>query len=249
MHYKKEMKMMNFLKICCCLYFILWSEQGHSFAQEKLPDQCYNSKIKIICTTALIDFNYAMRKEEYISSILILKNYGYEPYIIEACHPSPPSFFENYSQNVIYTNVNDYHLVNKGVNEARSIIEGFKHFMFDENDMIIKLTGRYRLNSPYFLKIVEDNPEVDAFIKFDPGFPIPHGRAITGCFCIRYKYFNDMLSRLDFVKMEQELIDIEIEVANYIHKMEQQGCKVMYIDKIDMTSNIGGPWPPVETQW
>ena len=205
-------------------------------------------QIRIVCTSALIPLNYEMRKEEYITTFKMLREYGYEPYVFEACHPVSPSS-EEYCNHVFYSNVNDSQLKNKGVNEATSMMEGFKHYHFDDNDMIVKLTGRYRLHNCDFLQLIEDHPEVDAFVKCDPDYPKPLGRVLTGAYAIRYKFFKEMLENLDLVKMEKEMIDIEIEVANFAQKLNAQGDKVMYLKKIGMTGNIGGPYPPIFSHW
>lgn len=206
-------------------------------------------QIRIVCTSALIPLNYEMRKEEYITTIKMLKGYGYDPYFFEACHPASPSFLDEYVRNICYSNVNDYRLINKGVNEATSMMVGFKQFHFDDNDMIVKLTGRYRLDSRDFLQLIEDHPEVDAFVRCDEGYPKPLGKVFTGAFAIRYKLFKEMLENLDLVKMEEQLIDIEVEVANFAQKLTARGAKVMYLEKIGMSANIGGPYPPVVSHW
>ena len=203
-------------------------------------------EVKILYTAALLDCDYELRKLEYIKSLDILKNYGYSnPYIVEAIKSANPTFLDNYSCNVMYSNVNDYSLRNKGINEARSIIEAFKQFNFNDKDMIIKITGRYFFTSDQFLKLVENNPSIDAFIKTD-GL----GQVFTGCFALRYKYFKTMLGQLDYDKMEHSMINIEQEVAIYINKIiKEQNANVMYCDKLDMLANIGNSKPHQPTYW
>lgn len=211
---------------------------------------CYVfGQIRVVFTTALISYNYEMRKEEYIRAMNIVKGYGYEPYIFEACHPFSPSFFEEHVSHVFYSNVNNYRLINKGVNEAKSMMEGFDFYEFDDEDMIVKMTGRYHLMNRDFLQTIEDHPEVDAFVSCDPGYPKPLGKVFTGCFAIRYKLFKEMLENLDLEKMEKELIDIEVEVANFAQKLVSRGGKVMYLDKVGMSANIGSPCPPILSYW
>ena len=189
------------MKIYCIISCLFWTIFCYSQMHDKVElHSTDKAKVVIICTAALIESNYQMRKQEYVFSISLLKDYGYEPYVFEACKSSPPSFFENYTKNVFYSNVNDYRLINKGVNEARSLIEGFKHYSFDDETMIIKLTGRYWLNSPIFINVVESHPEVDAFVRFKEDFPIPNGYVFTGCFAMKHKHFKAMLDQLDFVR-------------------------------------------------
>jgi hypothetical protein len=211
-------------------------------------DSTQGNTIRVVCTSALINHAYAMRKQEYISSIHILKDFGYQPFIFEACQMGPPSF-EEYTPNVFYSNVNDYSLRNKGVNEAMSLIAGFSHYTFDDNDMIVKLTGRYRFNSRYFLTIVEKNPHFDAFIKIGPTVLLYEGRAFTGCYAMRYKFFKHMLENLNLREMEERMIDFETVVGNYVNMLNEQGYPVMYLENLDVTANIGGGFPPALTQW
>ena len=212
-------------------------------------DQPQEGEIRVVCTSALVQLCYESRKNEYIQSFKTLTDYGYPPYVFEACHPAPPSFLEEYAASVFYSNVNDPKLVNKGVNEAKSIMEGFKHYQFNPNDMIVKITGRYHLDRRNFLQIIEDHPEVEAFVSCDPGYPEPLGKVFTGCYAMRYQLFKEMLENLSFEEMEKKLIDIEVEVANFAQKLTARGAKVMYLDKIGMTANIGGPCPAILSYW
>ena len=97
--------------------------------------------INIIFTAALIDNQFEMRKSEYLYSLNRLKSWDYIPYIIESCRRS--SFFDNYSVPVCYAQVNDPNLRNKGVNEAKALQVGLDYFGFSDEDMIVKITGRY----------------------------------------------------------------------------------------------------------
>jgi hypothetical protein len=215
--------------------------------ENKLPKKTNN--IRVVYTAALLPACYETRKEEYIRSLRLFQSYNYEPYVIEACFPRPSTFFEEHAQHVFYSNVNDYALRNKGVNEAKSLIEGFKHYQFNESDMIVKVTGRYHLESRHFLNLVEENPEIDVFVKCDPYYPIPLGSVLTGCFAMRYHLFKEMLENLDFIKMEDELINLEAEVALFVKKLITRGNKVMYVDKLDVSANVGVTCPAVISYW
>ena len=91
-----------------------------------LTNTCYVHSempiIRVLYTAALIDFCYNSRKDEYVKSLQVLKDYGVSsPYIVEAIQSGPYTFFDEYSVNVVYSNVNDERLNNKGVNEAKSM--------------------------------------------------------------------------------------------------------------------------------
>lgn len=190
-----------------------------------------SQETRVLCTSALLEANYETRKNEYISSFKALEAMGSKPYLVEAIAQSGPTFLENYSDRVFYSRVNDHWLRNKGVNEARSMLAAFEHFNFKDNDMILKLTGRYLFNSDSFLKLIENNCDVDAFIKKDE-----YGQVFTGCFAMRCKYFKAMLRQLDLEKMERSMINIEREVANYIEKNSH--LTVMEVETVGITARI-----------
>lgn len=206
-------------------------------------------KIYVIHTAALIQPNYEIRKDEYITSLYRTEEYGYKPYVFEACHPQSPSFFEDYTNLVCYTRVNDYSLRNKGVNEAKSLVEGFKFFQFQDDDMIIKLTGRYWFYSPEFLQIVENHPEVDAFGRFTPEHDPARKHMITGCFAMRYKLFKEMLESIDYCQMEDEMIDFERLVGAYVLDLKEKNFPIMLVNTLSIISNIGSLYPPNYTSW
>ena len=210
--------------------------------------ECFE-KIHVVYTSAIVPPCFETRKHEYIRSIQLLKSYNYEPYIFESCHPFAPSFFNDNVQHVFYSNVNDDRLRNKGVNEARSLLAGIHHYRFDDHDMIVKITGRYQLESDEFLKLIEDHPEVDAFMKCDPHFPAPLGKVFTGCFALRCDLFKEMLESLDLQRMENEMIDFEIEVAQFAQKLSARGGKVMYVNRLGLSANIGVNCPPAISHW
>jgi hypothetical protein len=222
-----------------------------SGAEASLPSS--PSSIKFLVTAALLDESLEvkqMRQEQYKQSLITLKDYGYRPYIVEACLNGPPSLFEEFSPFVCYSNVNDLRLRNKGVNEARSMIEAFRHFEFSDEDILIKLTGRYCFTSRRFLNMIEEHPEIDACVCYNVDYPIRHARIATGCFALRAKYFKQFLAGLDFAAMEKWMTDIELELGNYIRKLSKIGAHIVIVDQLGLSANVGGTsYPPVYQQW
>ena len=193
-----------------------------------------SKNIKLVYTSALIDKQFESRKSEYIYSINTLSSFWHKPYVIECCCKSETSFLNEYCDNVCYTQTNDARLKNKGVNEAVSLLKGLEYFKFSDDDMIVKLTGRYYFKSDKFFHLVEANPAVDAFVKQDS-----KGQVISGCFAMRCKYLKDMLRNMDFNKMEKERINIEFEVAQYLKKMKQV-MKIKYVNNLGVIADIFG---------
>lgn len=188
--------------------------------------------LKVICTAALIPQQYEMRKQEYLHTLENLKNLGVVPYIVEAC--TKASFFDDSGCPVFYPGVNDPNLKNKGVNEARLLQEGLKHFQFNDNDMILKITGRYYFDDGYFINTVRENPQYDAFVRrpeSDPAY------TFAGCYAFRCRIFKQFLSELNLNKMETDMIDMELELGRFLDRHPE--IKVLNT-KLNITANIFG---------
>lgn len=192
-----------------------------------------SADLKIICTAALIQNQFENRKKEYIKSFNFLKQIGFEPYIVESC-VSGPTFLDQFSKNVFYSKTNNLNLRNKGVNEAQSLRAALKKFPLKDEDLILKLTGRYFFHTNNFIKLIDTNPTYDCFVKLDQ-----FGQVFTGCFAMRFKYFKDLFEQLDLDKMESKMISIESAVAEYI-KFNSSKLKVFFVEQLDLTANIFG---------
>lgn len=199
--------------------------------------QSFASDLKILYTAALIPYKFEERKAEYIHSLDVLKLLGYrsQVYITESCLSFPFSFFDAYCDHILYANINDWSLRNKGVNEAKAMLAAFHHFQFDDEDMIVKLTGRYSFDNHQFLRFVESHPEADAIARYLHG---PGTGIVAGCFAMRARFFKQMLQQLDLIKMEREMIDIEREEEIFLQQMISQRAKVLYVETLGLTANV-----------
>lgn len=199
-------------------------------------------ELRIVCTAALLDHQFDMRKKEYIKSLNTLANYGFKEnvYVVEAIKGVGPTFLDQHSKNVFYSKAHDFNVKdirNKGINEARTLLDGLDYFNFHPNDMILKLTGRYRLKSNKFIKLIKQNPDVDIFVKVIHNGDWP----ITGCFAMRYRYMRDLLENLDYRYMEENFVYIEHKVMEYINKMfKNKTAKIMFVENLDLSANIFG---------
>jgi hypothetical protein len=191
--------------------------------------------IKIVCSAALLDYQYEQRKQEYIKGLSTIQSYGYQPYVIEACviekGKKRPTFLDDYvfPERLFYSSVHNSALKNRGVNEAVTMLEGFKYFAFNDEDMIIKVTARYVLKTDFFITYVEEHPECDAFVQF-----APNGYVITGCFAMRYKYFKNMLETLDLESLEKDFRCLEADVGEYVRQMKRNGAKIQNMPRMDL---------------
>jgi hypothetical protein len=185
-----------------------------------------NEKIKILCTSALTSKHYELRKQEYIRALSLLKGYGLDPYLVEAI-ASGPTFLDEHCNHVLYTRSNNFSLRNYGINEAVSMRIGLEHFNFDPETIIIKITGRYPLESDDFLQLVEENLDADVIAK-----TWHENDVCTGLFAIRQKYLLDFLRNLDLKQMERQWTPIEHLFGAYITKIEKDGAKVIHMEKM-----------------
>lgn len=197
-------------------------------------------EIYVLGTAALINNQFENRKHEYINAINIVAKFGYQPYIVENC-AAAPTFLDTLPANILYSHSNNNHLRNKGINEAVAILAALDHFKFDDDAIIVKFTARYPFGSNSFLRLIENNPNIDAFVKVNNAYSFLHrGDVFTGCFAMRCNYLKQMLNSLDFNYMERNWINIETEVANFVKKMATEGARVMYVDKIDISARVAG---------
>ena len=124
----------------------------------------------IITTTLNNKFglkNDTIRKNIYlkcISRALELLPSNIKPIIVENSGLTS-SYLDTFKCDIIYTDNNKYNFIHKGVNELLDIKEVIKKYNIQDDDMIIKLTGRYYLENDTFLKLVNLQDQ-DAYIKF-----------------------------------------------------------------------------------
>lgn len=212
---------------------------GVGLNKEKIA-RLMKRKIKVLCTAAIIPIKEEERKQQYSKALHRVIEFGYRPYIVESC-VSGPSYFDGMSSTVFYSLSNNPALRNKGVNEFVSMIKAFQHWDFDDEDMIIKLTGRYYFMSDSFIRFIEDAEDVDAAAKF---VTVPAGptkgvdAVLTGCFAMKCGEFKKMLNHFDYDWLEREMICVEHVVGPYLNVLAQKGFRVSRRDRLDLEANM-----------
>ncbi len=196
-------------------------------------------KMHILLTAALTDAYFEFRRQQYITNFTGLDNFGYHDfYIVEALKKHGPTFLDDYSNHVFYATTNNPNLRNKGINEAQTMLEAIGYFNFNPEDMILKMTGRYRFISDRFLKLVENSSDYDAIIKIH----WPTAQAYTLGFAMKCKYLQEMLQNINYWVMEDQMINLEREVAKYVlrKKNKNKNFKVLYVENLDIEVNVFG---------
>ena len=196
--------------------------------------------IKVLYTAAIIPRDYENRKNCYIRNLQMLKQYGCDVYVVESCQ-SGPTFLDDFCDHVCYTKSNDPSAL-PSYNETTSVKIGLEHFNFDHDEMIIKVTGRYVLETDEFISLVNANLDADLIARKWEDFQAGGGKqhdAYTGCFAIKVKYLHDIINNYYFkhafesyhIGSEVHLYAIEWALGDYIEDNKYLK-KIIYIEKL-----------------
>ena len=140
------------------------------------------------------------RKERYLYAIKeTLKQLPQEitPIIVEN-NGKRGTYLDNFyhgigNVSVVYTENNKLPFKSKGANELLDIKEVIEKCNIKDDDIVIKLTGRYRALSPKFFKDVIENEDIyDAFVKFFGTCSLKFEEyvCILGYYAVRAKYIK-----------------------------------------------------------
>jgi len=130
---------------------------------------------------------------------------------------------------VVYTSNNNFSFKSKGINELMDIHEVIKTIGIQPDDMIIKLTGRYRVFSPiFFEEVINSEKQYDAFVKFFGSCSLQYELydCILGCYAIRVSFLS-MFSPLTIENYDSA----EIAFARYVRF---SGARVKEINHLDV---------------
>lgn len=164
----------------------------------------FNENIIYFIVTTSIFNNCNIRKEQYINGINKLKNVinnmnikNYKIIIVEN-NGLRNTFLDNLGHDVYYTNNNSLNF-EKGYIELKDILDCINYYNINDNNFIVKMTGRYILDdNSEFINIVKnlyniENINYDCIIKYGSySYPLDYKTSdcITGligmkCFYIK----------------------------------------------------------------
>jgi hypothetical protein len=169
-----------------------------------------NNKIGII--TELTKINRNNRYIECINQLLelIKLDTDIKPIIVEN-NGLRNTYLNNFNCDIVYTNNNFYDFNHKGYNELLDIKEVINKYNIKDDDIIIKITGRYKLLNMNFINIVKNNNK-DAYIKF---FNVctnqfMYNDSVLGLYAIKCKY----LKLFNYNELNNK--SPEVEFAEYV---------------------------------
>ncbi|NBP66154.1 MAG: hypothetical protein EBU66_16050 [Bacteroidetes bacterium] len=175
-------------------------------------------KFRFIITSSI---NTPEREITYVSqiknSISVMKDLPFEVYLVENNGMRETVFDELEGLTLVYTGTNSIRsFERKGMKEFHDLFLLADTYDFDDEDIIIKLTGLYTLSDATFLKsVVELESQYDAFIKW---YDVIHEKYVyddccLGLYAIRYKYLN----KFNYIEMLQHP-SMEHVFAKYVRE-------------------------------
>lgn len=171
---------------------------------EKSEEERKNLYLKSISTNIKHLENYSQIK------IIIVENNGNGDTYLNV-------FQQNYSNvSILYTNYNKHNYYHKGYAEMYDMKAVIKEFDIKDDDMIIKMTGRYHLVTNYFIETIINNiNNYDAFYKFyNVCFKrYMHNDCILGAFALKAKYLKEFEYKDIYLSPEAEMAKYIVEKA------------------------------------
>jgi hypothetical protein len=196
-----------------------------------------HKKIFFLVTTSMFD-DSDIRKNQYINCINKLKQViqnmnikNYKIIIIEN-NGKRDTFLNSFGCEVYYTNNNSLPTNNKGYKELQDILDCIKKYNIDDDDFIVKITGRYILDdNSEFMNIIKimHNANYDCVIKYGSYFnPTDYkmNDCITGLIGTTCKYIKQ-------IEKPDENIALEWNWAKVTYLIDDK--KIYMVDKLGIS--------------
>jgi hypothetical protein len=164
---------------------------------------------------------------EEITPIIVENNGQRETYL--------DIFYHNSKKvNVYYTDNNKLPFKSKGINEIIDIKEVIEKYNIQNEDIIIKLTGRYRaLSTLFFNEVINNQDDYEAFVKFYGVCSLKFERydCVLGCYAIRAKYIK-LFNHLTI----NNYASAETAFAKYVRL---SGVRLKEVQQLDIECSFG----------
>jgi len=204
--------------------------------------------IYLIITSSIIDKNIytkkddEFRKQTYLNSItksLSLLPSSITPIIVEN-NGQRETYLDSIGIPVFYTeNNNKSEHCHKAQNELSDIRDVIEKYGIKDDDMIIKLTGRYHLKYPYFFELVSEHENnYDVFMKFFNValMQFDENDCVMGLFAMRCKYLKAFNFSEELVQHGQSA---EVQFCKYTRELN---CRVFSVDFLYSTFCFADDW-------
>jgi hypothetical protein len=145
--------------------------------------------------------------------------------MVESCQKGPTDL-DQYCDNIYYAQSQIYGLTNHGENEARAIEAALDYFNFDNEDMIIKFTGKYEFQTTEFIDLVNNNFDADVIARMWSSFDI-----YTVLFAMKAKHLRAFFKTLNYDDMRKGGA-FEHILGSYVTQLENEGKKIVFWQKV-----------------
>jgi len=182
------------------------------------------NNIIITVSTALNSSNISIqqRLSEYQECFSILKNLGHENFYIIETVLDKSTFLESHSKNVYYTNVNKNYS-NRGSDFVNAYRKFINNSQFEDDDLIIHITGRYPLVNNSFFESCKnlDHNKIGCFAKD------PYNQFYLFLCALRFKQLKSLLNSINVEEMELFRVNLERIYADKLpHEL------IQFVDKL-----------------
>ena len=163
----------------------------------------------------------------HMTPIIVENNGERETYLDHFQHAGKPV-------RVVYTKNNEQNYTNKSTIEMIDIKETIRRCGIASNDMIIKITGRYRIvSSDFFMNVEKEEAKYNAFVKF---YNVcekvwDNNDCVLGCFALRAIYFQLYPHRLmDTIPSGEKAFATYINRTVRVKKINQLDVECEFAD-------------------
>ena len=194
--------------------------------------------IYFIVTTSIFN-DCSIRRAQYLNGINTLKNTiinmsieNYKIIIIEN-NGLRHTYLDDVDCEVYYTTNNSIPKYDKGYKELQDILDCIKHFNINDNDFIVKMTGRYILtDDSEFMNIVKNISitKYDCIIKFGSfGNPVDYqmNDCITGLIGMSCYFIKQIEKPTENVPVEHKWAECTYKInIDKIHQVKRLGINI-----------------------
>tara|TARA_R110000824_G_scaffold282940_4_gene471207 strand:- start:3213 stop:3854 length:642 start_codon:yes stop_codon:yes gene_type:complete len=205
----------------------------------------------LLITSAHIEENYEVRKEDYIKSIksvLKFKN-SFKRIIILECVSKDIEYLKlDKDIEIYYSKVKNFYK-NKGLNEVYHTNTFLQSMDFNDNEKFIKITGRYFIQNDTFINFCENNSYDFIGKRSNDIYENDSSRRAFHTFYMSFtrKLLNDFYN--SFLPNPNPLFGERKGIESYIYNYVVDNCNNYFIfkGKMGIMTNILMFWrkPPV----
>jgi hypothetical protein len=161
------------------------------------------------------------RKNTYLTSIKETLSHlpSYIKPILVENNGERDTYLDNLGIKVNYTNNNEKEYYCKALNELDDIKEMIQKYNMQDDDIVIKLTGRYKVfESHFFDFIVKNEDKYDAFMKYYNvcTFEFSDEDCVMGMFGIRCNYLKEFNYKPTHKEGDPS---VEVQFARYVNNL------------------------------